>query len=120
MLAHLVKSTDRFTTFMAKFLPDPPAQRPQDSAQIDWNEVPDHLQTIYKHRSFALHNGIPFPGPMCESPMPWSTDVPDEKPPWPWSQHGASTWTAKDIPMYLHTFEYLAHKALLRWWGSLA
>lgn len=115
ILAPLVKSTDRFSTFMAAFLPDPPAQRPQDLAQINWNEIPGYLQTIYNYRSRALHDGTPFPGPMCEPPMPWSTDVPDEKPPWLWSQHGASTWAAKDIPMYPHIFEYLARQALLRW-----
>lgn len=120
MLADQVRSVDRFSTFMAEFLPGPPAQRPQDFAQIDWNEIPGHLQTIYKYRSEALHNGTPFPGPMCEPPAPCSTDALDENPLWLWSQHGASTWAAKNIPMYLHMFEYLVREALIRWWSSLA
>jgi hypothetical protein len=58
--------------------------------------------------------------------MTWGADVPVEEPPWLSSQHGASVqqgasvWAAADIPMYLHTFEYLARGALLAWWRSLA
>jgi hypothetical protein len=124
-LAHLVQSTDRFTRFMDQFAPGPPAQRPEEQLQIDWSELPELLRTIYDYRSRALHDGLPFPAPMCEPPMTWGTDVPTEKPPWISSQdgasveYGASVWAAEDIPMYLHTFEYLARGALLAWWRSL-
>ena len=30
------------------------------------------------------------------------------------------TWLAEDTPMLLHTFEYLARKALLSWWDTLS
>jgi hypothetical protein len=57
---------------------------------------------------------------MCEPFMTWGTDMQAEKPLWISSQQGASIWAAADIPMYMHTFEYLARRALLAWWRSLA
>jgi hypothetical protein len=125
MLADLVRSTDRFSRFMDEFAPAPPARRPEEQLQIDWSELPELLRVIYGFRSRALHSGLPFPAPMCEPPITWGSDVPVEKPPWLSSQHGvsveqgASAWAAEDIPMYLHTFEYLARGALLTWWRSL-
>jgi hypothetical protein len=119
-LADLVRSADRFARFMEEFGPGPPARRPEEHLQIDWSEVPGRLKTIYAFRSRALHSGIPFPAPMCEPPMTWGTDVQVEKPPWISSEQGASVWAAADIPMYLHTFEYLARGAILAWWRSLA
>lgn len=119
-LADLVRSADRFARFMDEFGPGPPARRPEDHSQIEWSEVPSRLKTIYAFRSRALHSGIPFPAPMCEPPMTWGTDIPVEQPPWVSSQQGASVWAAADIPMYMHTFEYLARGALLGWWCSLA
>jgi hypothetical protein len=119
-LADLVRSADRFARFMKEFGPGPPARRPEEHSQIDWSEVPGRLKTIYGFRSRALHSGTPFPAPMCEPPMTWGTDVQVEKPPWITSQHGGSVWAAADIPMYLHTFEYLAREALLGWWRGLA
>jgi hypothetical protein len=29
---------------------------------------------------------------------------------------GSSVWLAKDMPMYLHLFEYVVRGALIRWW----
>ena len=124
-LADLVRSTDRFTRFMSEFAPGPPGRRPQENLRINWSEVPELLRKIYDFRSRALHSGLPFPAPMCEPPIAWGTDVPVERPPWLSSQHGvsvqqgASVWAAEDIPMYMHTFEYLARGALLAWWRSL-
>jgi hypothetical protein len=119
-LADMVRSADRFARFMEEFGPGPPARRPEEHLQIDWSEIHGRLKTIYEFRSRALHSGTPFPAPMCEPPMTWGTDVQVEKPPWISSQQGASVWAAADIPMYLHTFEYLARGALLAWWRSLA
>jgi hypothetical protein len=28
-------------------------------------------------------------------------------------------WTAKDLPMLIHTFEYIVRGALLNWWRSV-
>lgn len=33
---------------------------------------------------------------------------------------GSGTWLAKDTPMLLHTFEYIARNALIAWWTSMA
>jgi hypothetical protein len=115
-----LKPTKRFLTFMTMFLPALPSQRPGDFAQIGWSDVSNHLKTIYRYRSRALHEGLPFPGPMCEPPMTCSPDTYDERPSWSWSQHGTSIWTAGDAPMYLHVFEHLARQSLLSWWRSLA
>jgi hypothetical protein len=30
-----------------------------------------------------------------------------------------AVWVAEDTPMLLHTFEYIARKALLKWWESM-
>ncbi len=70
----------------------------------------------------ALHEGIPFPPPMCDAPF-------DERG-WPAPHEGGGlglatgtqggVWMSDDLPMTLHTFEYIARGALLNWWSSLA
>lgn len=118
-LAPLVRATDRFTMFMTNYEPDPPSERKNgDAGQIQWADLSQHFLTIYGYRSRALHDGTPFPAPMCEPPVRWSGNGYAEKPPWLWSQAGSSTWLAGDIPMHLHMFEYLARHALLNWWRS--
>jgi hypothetical protein len=65
----------KFREFLIEYLPEPPKKRPPDWAQIDWS--PDSLGSgfnkIYQYRSKALHDGMPFPAPMCEAPVnsPW-------------------------------------------------
>ena len=41
-----------------------------------------------------------------------------EKPAGPTWTRGAS-WSGKDMPMLLHTFEYIVRNSLLKWWDSL-
>ena len=119
LLAPLVRSTDRFLNFLDKHLPPPPTERPEEFARLDWSDLRPRFKRIYDYRSRALHDGTPFPEPMCEPAMRWSTDTPVEKPPWLSSSSGLATWAANDIPMFLHTFEYVVRGALLSWWQSM-
>jgi len=114
-------ATRKFIDFVLAFLPPAPDVRPVEYYQYSWTPraMKRGLGTIYGYRSRALHGGVPFPAPMCRAPM---TDP-----------HGAlmeictpiaeatrgGTWLAGDIPMPLHTFEYVVRHALLGWWRSL-
>ena len=122
-ISNLMGSQKKFIEFMKKYLPPPPPIRPPEWAQINWEE--DSLKksfiAIYTHRSKALHEGTPFPMPMCDPP---SRDRNGEKAwhekPFAIAYSGlGGTWRSKDIPMYLNTFEYIVRNALLKWWREL-
>lgn len=122
MLAKYVGSTKMFCSFLLSFMPEPPPDRPHAFYQVDWSSdaLETSLRKIYGIRSEALHGGTPFPVPMCENPRPcepnksWS-----EKPPGLGYATLGAAWQPKDIPMLLHTFEYMVRGALLRWWDSM-
>jgi hypothetical protein len=100
----------------------PPPRRPVQWAQQSWEprDMKKSLGLIYGHRSNALHGGIPFPAPMCLAPMTiGSNPMPVEVPIGLSSSTKGATWAAKDTPMLLHTFEYIARGALLNWFRSL-
>lgn len=110
-------STKKFVSFLIEFHPDPPAVRPEERVQIPWSatKLRRSFNTIYKWRSRALHDGIPFPLLMCEPPMVGDSEVFWEKP------FGENAyWSEKDLPMLLHTFEYIARNALIRWYKNMA
>jgi len=115
-----IGSTKKFTDFIIHFLPDPPSQRPQNRDQIFWDEdnMTKYLKVIYRLRSEALHQGTPFPAPLCMAPYGPSNEVYIEKPTDTAMSTLGSTWTAKDLPMYLHIFEYIVRGSLLKWWRS--
>lgn len=80
-----------------------------------------HMQIIYKHRSRALHDGTPFPHPMLDRPRSFGPDgVPDEAPLGMTAAAKGGSWEAKEMPMLLHTFEYIVRGCLLKWWASIA
>jgi hypothetical protein len=115
--------TKKFVDFVQAFRPDPPSERPPVGFQFDWKEEnwKSVLKTIYGYRSKALHDGIPFPAPMCSPPLKlpdwnFTAEIPTALVE---SQKGG-TWVRKDIPIYLHVFEYLARNVLLKWWSSCA
>lgn len=68
-LRHLIGSMRRFCEFIVTHLPEPPKRRPP-SYQLTWSGagLKPVLKIIYDHRSRALHDGTPFPLPMCEQP----------------------------------------------------
>lgn len=119
----LVGSQKKFIEFMMNFLPLPPPKRPPEWAQISWqeNDLKKFFIIIYKHRSKALHEGTPFPSPMCDPPLRERNGGQDwyEKPfALAYSGQGG-TWIKEDIPMYLSTFEYIVREVLLKWWLEL-
>ncbi len=114
--------TSKFTRFLMTFLPDAPAVRPPEFCQIKWtnSNLKKALGKVYGYRSKALHAGKPFPLPACEPP--WH----DGDPPTPCEipealgmQARGATWRREDVPMLLHTFEYIVRNALLKWWKSM-
>ena len=119
-IAPYMGATKKFIDFMKEFLPAPPQQRPWEWAQHSWDEKPmrNTLKCIYSYRSRALHGGTPFPAPMCHAPMKLE-EAYEEKPSDLAAGTGTHTWVAKDIPIHLHTFEYMVRGALLQWWDSL-
>lgn len=117
IIADYIGAGKKFVDFILEHLPNPPDKRPPDFYQISWNRkaLKKPLRKIYDWRSRALHGGIPFPQPMCMAPDIHG-DAYDEK---PWSTAmGArgGVWVAKDIPMLIHTFEYIVRNALIDWW----
>lgn len=121
-LAPYMGATRRFRDFLLEFLPAPPAPRPE-FGQVPWEPraLGKVFTTVYRYRSRALHSGTPFPDPMCRPPHRSGADgVPAEVPMGLATSVGHATWLAKDTPLLLHTFEYLARQALLRWWRWMA
>jgi hypothetical protein len=116
-------STNKFINFILRYLPSPPEKRPLVWAQLDYDResLKDILSKIYDYRSKALHGGIPFPAPMCEPPYTdreW--DAPSEKPIGLGAYTLGGMWIAEDIPILLHSFEYIVRHSLLNWFKSLS
>jgi hypothetical protein len=118
-LAHTFKATAKFVDFTLEFDPGPPARRPSTAA-LDWSSLGDQLNSIYHLRSRDLHDGIPFPPPLCAPPSFDPAGVPRETFP----HHAVMTlggvWRAEDLPMLFHVFAHTAGGALRNWWSALA
>lgn len=119
--APTMKATAKFIGFSLRFLPEAPSTRPPDFAQVDWAEdsLKKAFASIYEQRSKALHASKPFPPGICEPPYwdpAWSTAA--ERPLFEAAATLGGVWLRKDHPMYLHTYEYIVRKTLLRWWES--
>jgi hypothetical protein len=113
---HPVGATQRFINFMRDLTPPPPSKRPR-YGQLDWSRMEQHARKIYYWRSRALHDGIPFPSPMCLPPRDYDADgVVEEAPTGLASGTGTSVWKSTDTPMHLATFARITRHALLRWW----
>jgi hypothetical protein len=117
----ITKSTAKFLNFMMKFKSAEPPMRPVEVYQLSWDdaEYKKTMGIIYGHRSKALHEGIPFPEPMCGPIMNLGgtfSEIP--------SCGGASSynavWSQEDIPMQLHVFEHITRSSLLQWWDDMA
>lgn len=123
MVAPYMGSTKKFVDFLLNFVPDAPPKRPESLFQHPWDakSMTRSFKRIYDCRSRALHAGIPFPDPMCWAPMrPNRKSEPAEVPFGLAAGSKGGVWLKKDIPMLLHTFEYIARHALLNWWRSTA
>jgi hypothetical protein len=118
-----LRATGRFLDFMKEFMPAPPEKRPPQGFQLDWSvkNLRRCLQTVYEHRSCALHEAIPFPPPMCEGPH-FSTpdwEAPCETIPGDAHSTTGGVWKTEQLPFPLHTFEHMTRGALLNWWRAL-
>lgn len=124
-LARELRATARFLDFMERFMPAPPSKRPPfPMFQVDWSPkaLKRSMKTIYELRSNALHEGVPFPPPMCLGPRVLGHDweAPVESMVSSAMSTGGGVWTKEDAPFPLHTFEYMTRGALLGWWKALA
>ncbi len=123
-IAESLGSTRKFVDFITTFLSPPPLVRPNnEEAQHSWNpkEIRKTMRLIYDYRSKALHDGRPFPAPMCQPPYrDESSGALTEKPICLAMSTMGGTWQTKDTPMLLYTFEYIVRHALLKWWKSMA
>jgi hypothetical protein len=119
--AESMGATKKIIEFCMAFAPAPPPERPLGWAQFLWDEanLRRAIRLVYNYRSKALHDGRPFPAPMCEPPY--------SEPSWPapaermlglGSHQMGSTWLEKDIPFNLHCFEYITRATILGWWRS--
>lgn len=114
----------KFREFVSRFLSGPPKRRPIPMGRFpfeDKTKLDEALKKIYNYRSKALHEGKPFPAPMCHSPGRYGGD--DEIAEIPTGQAtGAlgSTWRHEDTPMVIHTFEHIVRSSLTEWWRSMA
>jgi hypothetical protein len=118
---HLVRhlrATNRFLSFLDEFLPAAPPRPPERLIEIPWERanLRRAFSQVYNYRSLALHDGTPFPWPMCQPPMlgGWHHERPSGL-----AQGGnEAAWLAADTPMLLHVFEHVARNAILSWWDS--
>lgn len=117
-LARIARSGKRFRDFLLTHLPPAPAQRPQHG-RLDWEQMDVHLRAVYNARSRALHDGIPLPVPMVDTPRSLGAgEVPAECIGTALAAQGG-LWRSEDAPMHLHVFAYIAGEALRTWWMSL-
>jgi len=114
-------ATHRFVRFIADRVPEAPARRPHEGLQIEWAPEPiaELLKVVYEHRSGALHAGKPIPGPLLSQRENVETAPPPERFEAPMGV-GNSNWTIEQLPMTLHTFEYLVRSALHARWREFA
>jgi hypothetical protein len=117
-LAGLLNAEHKFLAFTLRHAPGPPDRRPVGAALVDFGNLEPALGQIYNWRSRDLHDGIPFPAPLCEPPM-GHEDPPYERFPALGISGGGGYWPADELPMYLHTFAYIVAGALRNWWDHL-
>jgi hypothetical protein len=115
-------ATSKFVKFVMEFLPPPPTHRPPAGFQLSWDQkgIKNMLQKVYDYRSRALHDGTPFPFPMCHPADDGDHQAPAEVPQGFATSTSGGTWLAHDTPVCFHTFEYIARSCLLKWWERAA
>jgi len=122
-LAEISGATRKFVNFLLRFKPDAPAVRPPVYSQVNWEpkKLKSAFQQVYGYRSKALHAGIPFPAPMCSLPLRFPDEAPGftEKPFGLAQSRAGGVWLEKDLPMLLHTFEYILRNSVIAWWKEL-
>ena len=121
--ADSIGATKKFVEFLLTHLPPPPEKRPAECGQVEWSHdnLKKAFRQIYTCRSKALHDGMPFPAPMCEPPYKYheTWEAGAERPIGLAMSGSGGTWLENDTPMLLHTFEYIARKTIDAWWTSM-
>ncbi|MCL6272243.1 hypothetical protein M3P05_20185, partial [Sansalvadorimonas sp. 2012CJ34-2] len=122
-ISHTLGATSKFQKFCFEFMPDAPENRPIEHAQIKWSKkgFKKILSKIYNYRSIALHAGVPFPAPLCQSPDQYNPkDGLAEKGCLASAVHtlGAS-WSSEDLPISMNAFCYFVNGTLNNWWDSI-
>lgn len=120
LIVRYMGATKKFTEFVLEFLPSPPMNRPE-GYRLSWetSDMKKTLQKIYDYRSKALHGGTPFPAPMCFPPHKSGGSF-AEVPIGIATAAKGGVWLNEDIPLLLHTFEYIVRGSLLKWWTSMS
>jgi len=116
-LAGTLRVEAKLIAFTLDHAPAPPAVRPQ-RGRVDFDDLEPALRTVYDLRSRDLHDGIPFPWPLCEPPTT-GTDGVYECFPGIAIQASGGTWPAERLPMYLHVFAHIVGGVLRNWWSGL-
>jgi hypothetical protein len=116
-LAGMMNVERKLLAFTLNYAPAPPERRP-GGARVDFNDLEPALRQIYEWRSRDLHDGIPFPPPLCEPPI-GDANGPYERFPALGVQDGGGYWPAEVLPMYLHVFAHVVGGALRNWWRDL-
>lgn len=122
LLSGQIKATAKFVSFLTTFAPDPPVRRPGGANRFDWSQLAQAARTIYELRSRDVHEGVPFPEPLCSPPREYVQPdaVEPEKIGGLGSRALGGYWPAERLPMYLHLFAYITRGALLNWWAAEA
>ena len=120
---HLERQLDagkRLLAFIETFRPPSPPRPSGDHYAISWEwaNLEAALKRIYDYRSRALHDGTPFPDPMCGPAMQGGRYV--EKPDSIATATRDAAWLSEDLPMLLHVFEHITRSTIVSWWRSLA
>ena len=125
LVAPVAGATKRFVDFCMQFMPEkPPPERPTGvGLQFAWSEdnLQKALRKIYYYRSRYLHGGVPLPAPMLDRRGDvTSSPIPAEVPCVGLATYSkGGVWVAKDLPMTLDFFQYVARGILLSWWQQL-
>jgi hypothetical protein len=118
--ARLFRSEVKLRSFVRIFDPGSPTVRPAGSGwQFDWSDLDDALRVIYNHRSRDLHDGIPFPWPLCEPPHMTEDGIPSERTLGLGIAGFGGRWSAEELPMHLHVFAHVVGGSLRNWWSSM-
>ena len=90
--------------------------------RLDWRKqnLKKVLRKVYRYRSRALHEGVPFPDPMLGPPFRLKAKEAGSEVPLVGggSYSMGATWVRKDVPLNLNTFHYITRNALLNWWDN--
>lgn len=117
-----VGATKKFRDFLLTFCPDAPPVRPEAHGQFSWGRQnrKKAFDIIYDYRSKSLHAGKAFPSLLVQPPETRAgSSVPPEKPVWLSVERVNAVWDKADMPLFLHTFDYIVRQALCKWWSSM-